>query len=91
MHMEIALYKALMQAGVQADTAESVVKSVESEIGEQINAKTQHLATKADLAEIKSELKSEIANSRAEIIKWYVGSQLAAIGLILGALKMFMH
>jgi len=80
MHMEIALYKALIQAGVQPDTAETVVKSVESEIEKQLNMKVQYLTTKADLADTK-----------AEIIKWYVASQIAAIGLILGALKMFLH
>lgn len=80
MDMEIALYKALIQAGVQPDTAETVVKSVESEIEKQLNVKVQYLATKAD-----------IADAKAEIIKWYIGSMVASIGLILAALKMFVH
>lgn len=87
MHMEIALYKALMQAGVQPETAESVVKSVEAEIEKQFNAKMHHLATKSDVVELKASL----SDTKAEIIKWYVGAQLGAIGLTIAALKMFLH
>ena len=39
----------------------------------------QHLATKADLAELKAELKSDIGDLKADIIKWTVGMMIASV------------
>ena len=41
----------------------------------------EHLATKADLAETKAELKSDIAQSKVETIKWVVGIGIAVVTL----------
>ena len=41
----------------------------------------EHLATKADLAETKAELKSDIAQSKVETIKWIVGIGIAVVTL----------
>lgn len=40
-----------------------------------------HLATKADLAELKGELKADMAELKADMIKWMVGLMLASAGL----------
>ncbi len=41
----------------------------------------EHLATKADLAEAKAELKADIAKSKVETIKWVVGIGLGVVAL----------
>lgn len=41
----------------------------------------EHLATKADLAETKAELKADIAQSKVETIKWVVGIGIAVVTL----------
>lgn len=68
--MEIQLYKALLEAGVKDDTASNLVDSFEKEIRERLKETRTDLATKADLAEAK-----------ADIIKWNVGAIIAAAGL----------
>ncbi len=50
-------------------------------------APEEHYATKADVADLKTELKSDIANSKAQIIMWVAGLQLASIGIIIAVLK----
>ncbi len=53
-----------------------------------------HYATKEDTAKIetkianlRTELKGDIANSKAQIIMWVAGLQLASIGIIIAVLK----
>ncbi len=57
-------------------------------------APEEHYATKADVADLKTELKTDIANLRtelkdtkAQIIMWVAGLQLASIGIIIAVLK----
>ena len=38
-----------------------------------------HLATKADLADLRAELKSDISDLKAEVIKWMVGLMLGSL------------
>jgi len=40
-----------------------------------------HLATRADLAELKGELRADVAELKADMIKWMVGLVLASAGL----------
>ena len=74
--MEIQLYKALLEAGIGADTAQRVVESVGKEINDKINERANTLATKADLSELK-----------AELIKWNVGTLIAVAGIVLTIAK----
>jgi len=74
--MEIQLYKALLEAGVKEETAASVVDSLKSEIRERISEARKELVTKADLAEAK-----------AEIIKWNLATIAAVIGIMLAMSK----
>jgi len=55
----------------------------------------QQLATKADLAVIRADLeqlrlpaKTDLAETKAELIKWVLGIAFAQTGLLLGVLKM---
>ena len=56
----------------------------------------EHLATKADLAELKAEFKSDIGELKAEfkddigdlhasLVKWMVGVMLGGVGAMVGA------
>ena len=38
-----------------------------------LEARQQHLATKADLAELKAEIRADLASYKVETIKWVVG------------------
>jgi hypothetical protein len=46
-----------------------------------------HLATKADLADLKGEVKSEIANLKADLIKWMVIAMAVWGGVLIGAIQ----
>jgi hypothetical protein len=48
---------------------------------EEIKTSKTDLATKADLQEIRAELKAEIADAKSELIKWNFAAIVAAAGL----------
>lgn len=83
--MEIQLYKALLEAGVKEETAVSVVDSLESEIRERMTEARKESATRADVAD----LRKEIAEAKAEIIKWNLASIVAVVGVMLAMSKAF--
>lgn len=94
------LYDALRKAGVDEMTAMGAAKAVSG-------SDLSHLATRADLqsglAELKTELKMDIADMKteimgvraeimgvkAEIIKWNTGTLIAATGIFAAIVKLF--
>ena len=68
--MELEIYRALVKINVSADDAQAVADSINKEIDKRYNLHAMQLASKSDLAEAK-----------VEIIKWTIGSMLAAVGL----------
>lgn len=68
--MELEIYRALVKINVSADDAQNVADSIQKEIDKRYALHSAQLATKSDLAEAK-----------VEIIKWIIGSMLAAVGL----------
>ncbi len=46
---------------------------------EELDRSLAHFATKADLAELRGELKSDFANLRADLIKWMIGLMLGSV------------
>ena len=50
-----------------------------AELREELDRSLAHYATKADLAELRGEMKSEIANLRADLIKWMIGLMLGSV------------
>ena len=82
------IYEALKKAGVEEDLARSAARAV---IGAEEKEK---LATKADLAELKAELKVDIANVRTEIermgrvvIMWNVGTVIAMASIVFAIMR----
>ena len=68
-----------------ADPTISAAALTRIELREELDRSLAKLATKADYAELRGELKSEIANLRADLIEWMIrlilGSAAAAVGI----------
>ena len=79
--MEIQLYKALTEAGINATTAADLTEALERDIRERLGEARKELATK-DFVEAKIEA------AKAGIIKWNVASIFAAAGLAIAAAKL---
>jgi hypothetical protein len=84
----VEIYEALKKAGVEEDLARSAARAV---MGAEEKEK---LATKADLAELKAELKVDIAAVRTEIermgrvvIMWNVGTLIAVASLVFAIMR----
>jgi hypothetical protein len=68
------------------ETAENVSSFIDFKITEEMNNHLRLLATKVELAEAFAKLRQEIAEAKAEIIKWmfifWVGQLLVTVGII---------
>lgn len=62
-----------------ADPNTSAAALTRIELREELDRSLAHYATKADLAELRGELKSDIANLRADMIKWMIGLMLGSV------------
>ncbi len=61
------------------DPSSSAAALTRIELREELDRSLAHYATKADLAELRGELKSDIANLRADMIKWMIGLMLGSV------------
>ncbi|MBT8421038.1 MAG: CCDC90 family protein [Gammaproteobacteria bacterium] len=66
---------------IDAGVSEPQAKAQATALGEVLQ--NQELATKADLAAAKAELKNEVVTLKGEIIKWIVGISFAQLALML--------
>lgn len=76
--MGLEIYRALVKINVSADDAQAVADSINKEIDKRYTVHANQLATRTDLAEAK-----------VEIIKWTIGSMLAAVGLFATITKLW--
>ena len=76
--MELEIYNAFVKAGVPAEEAKAAVESINKEIDKRYSLHASQLATKSDLADAK-----------VEIIKWTIGSMLAAVALFATITKLW--
>lgn len=89
--MEIQLYRALLDVGVKEEKASNLVDSFERELRERLKETRTDLATKADVAEVKTSIanvRADIEAAKAEIIKWNVGAIIAAVGLAIAIARL---
>ena len=77
--MVTELYDALRKAGVDEQLAKEAARAVLSP-----DARTD-LATKADLAELRTATRADLADLKAELIKWNVGA-MAVLTAIFAAI-----
>ena len=76
--MDLEIYNAFVKAGVSEADAKAAVESINREIDKRYALHSQQLATRGDLADAK-----------VEIIKWTIGSMLAAVGLFATITKLW--
>ena len=91
----------LLTAKVGKETAESLTSYIEEKVKDEVDYKSQMMATKEDIAGVKleivevkdeiSKLHTKIADSKAELIKWmfifWIGQVAVTFGFILLFLK----
>ena len=76
-----AAVRDLTAAGFAPEQAEAIVATVTRSDSE--------LATKADLAVVKTDLEASIAALEVRLVKWGIGIGLAIAGLLFAALRLF--
>ena len=64
--------------------AEIVIEYFESKTESKYQEKKDVLATKEDIANLRTDLRVEIAQSKVDIIKWMVGFWIAQMAAIVG-------
>lgn len=88
--MELEFFDALRSAGVPDDKARKAAESLTSEIKNVIDKRysvhAAQLVTRGDLAETKADIRVDLANFKAEIIKWVAGMFVAQTAFILTAI-----
>jgi hypothetical protein len=62
--------------------------STEERLGK-LEGAYNHLATKADIAELRGELKAEIANLKVDLTRWTVGT-IIAVGTLAVVISKFL-
>jgi len=84
--MVAELYQALIDAGVTKDVAQKAAESVFS------IENAGNLATKADIEKLALATKADLADLKADLIKWNVGTLIAMTALfstLVTLLKLF--
>ena len=103
--MDLEVVDALKSAGVPEDKARAVVVSLHREIDTRYGLHAAQLATRGDLVEVKAELKrdvaevrievvrlhGELAETKAELIRWSVGSFIAMAGVFTAISRLMSH
>lgn len=67
-----------------ADPSISAAALTRAELREELDRSLAHYATKADLADLRGEIRAEIANLRADLIKWMIGLMLSSVTAAVG-------
>ncbi len=87
---DIQLFQILKQK-LGEQEAEALVSFVDAKIKEANDENLKVLATKEDVAAVKQEvanlrgeLKAEIANAKADTLKWFLGAFMALVMMIIG-------
>jgi len=81
MKTELALYQALIAINVPDQKANAVIEALETDMH-------SLLATKADMADLKSELKTEIAQLEVKLTIRMGVMLSAAVGVLIAAMKL---
>ncbi|ERT15341.1 hypothetical protein FYM84_11075 [Pseudomonas sp. CAH-1] len=81
MKTELALYQALIAINVPDQKANAVIEALENDMH-------SLLATKADIADLKTELKTEIAQLEVKLTLRMGVMLSAAVGVLIAAMKL---
>lgn len=75
--MELEIYSASVKAGVSESDAKAAVESINKEIDKRYALHANQLATRGDVEGVRKDL----ADAKAEIIKWTVTTMFASVAL----------
>jgi hypothetical protein len=82
---ELRLYE-LLKAKLGTQEAEAFVEILEQKVDQKFDDTKQTLATKQDISDLRTELKVDIANSKADMIKWmfifWLGQLAASVTIV---------
>lgn len=87
--MELEIYNAFIKAGVAEADAKAVVESINKEIDKRYSLHSSQLATRGDIAELKTTVRSDLADFKIDMMKWMVGTTFAAVGLFAAITKIW--
>jgi hypothetical protein len=89
MHVaEIELYE-ILKAKVGEKEAKTLVEYIETKVERKFDEKKDTLATKEDLANIKTELMVQIEKTRSDIIKWMFLFWIGQLASLIAILQIF--
>ena len=87
---EITLFNTL-KLKLGEKEAQVVVEGIKGAVKEEFDNKKELLATKEDIANLRGELKSEIANAKTEMIKWMFIFWIGQLASFIAIAKLFFH
>lgn len=82
--MELEIFEALTAANVPADKARTAATSIKKEINEHYALHAAQLATRGDVETVRKEL----AEAKAEIIKWCIATMFGSVALFATVTKL---
>ena len=80
----LAFAKRLQAAGADERLAEAIVEGI-------TDADTSSLATKEDLRQVETAIKTDIANSHADILKWLFGIIFAQTAIVIAVFTFLLN
>jgi hypothetical protein len=83
--MELEIFEALTAANVPADKARTAATSIKKEINEPYALHATQMATRGDVETVRKEL----AEAKAEIIKWCIATMFGSVALFATIVKLW--
>ncbi len=83
---EITLYN-ILKGKFAEQEAQAIVEGIKQEVKNEVTQHKDILSTKEDLAKLRTEL----ANTKAEIIKWMFIFWIGQVAVVAGMLAYFFH
>lgn len=94
--MELEIYSAFVNAGIAPENAKAAVESISKEIDKRYALHSLQLATRGDVEIVRKEInehryeaKKDLAEAKAEIIKWCIGTMFGAVALFATITKLW--
>ena len=91
--MELEIYSAFVKAGVPEIDAKAAVDSISKEIDKRYALHSQQLATRGDVDQLRKELaeiRADLIKAIAESQRWTITAMFAAVGLF-AAISKLLH
>lgn len=87
--MELEIYNAFVKAGVAEADAKAAVESISKEIDKRYSLHADQLATRGDLGDLKTAIRTDIADFKVDMMKWTIGSIFGAVALFAAITKIW--